>query len=219
MVKIVGVDEAASLIRDDMTLMIGGFLGVGAPETLIAAIEAKETTNLTIIANDTAFVDRGVGRLIANKQVKKAITSHVGTNVETGRQMRDGTLAVDLVPQGTLIERIRAAGAGLGGVLTPTGLGTSVAVGKQMLSVAGREYLLETPLRADIALVKAHIADKAGNLIFRLSARNFNPLIATAADTVIVEAQQIVETGDLDPDSIMLPGIFVDYLVLGKTDR
>lgn len=219
MVKLVKVNETADLIQEGMTVMVGGFLGVGAPETIIAALESKGVGNLTIISNDTSFVDRGVGRLIANRQIKKAITSHVGTNVETGKQLRDGTLEVELVPQGTLIERIRAAGAGLGGFLTPTGLGTSVATGKQIISVNGRDYLLELPLKANIALVKAHTADKAGNLIFRLSARNFNPIIATAADIVIVEAQRIVEVGDLSPDSIMLPGIFVDYLVSSNSDN
>lgn len=219
MVKLVTVNEAADLIQDGMTIMVGGFLGVGAPETMIAALEAKGTTNLTIISNDTSFVDRGVGRLIANKQVKKAITSHVGTNAETGKQMRDGTLEVELVPQGTLIERIRAAGAGLGGFLTPTGLGTSVATDKKTITVDGKDYLLELPLRANVALVKAQIADRAGNLIFRLSARNFNPIIATAADIVIVEAKQIVEVGKLGPDSIMLPGLFVDYLLASDMEE
>jgi acetate CoA/acetoacetate CoA-transferase alpha subunit len=203
------------MVKDGMTLMIGGFLAVGTPETIVDALVAQGTKNLTAITNDTAFPDKGIGKLIVNRQLKKAIVSHIGTNPETGRQMNAGELAVDLVPQGTLAEQVRAGGAGLGGILTPTGLGTVVAEGKQIVTVDGREYLLEKPLRADIALIRARIADKAGNLIFHRSARNFNPLMATAADIVIVEAANIVETGALDPDAVMLPGIFVKYLVQG----
>jgi len=215
MANVITRQAAAAMVKDGMTLMIGGFLAVGTPETIVDALVAQGTKNLTAITNDTAFPDKGIGKLIVNRQLKKAIVSHIGTNPETGRQMNAGELAVDLVPQGTLAEQVRAGGAGLGGILTPTGLGTVVAEGKQIVTVDGREYLLEKPLRADIALIKARIADKAGNLIFHRSARNFNPLMATAADVVIVEAADIVETGALDPDAVMLPGIFVKYLVQG----
>ncbi|MDR7869204.1 MAG: 3-oxoacid CoA-transferase subunit A [Sporomusaceae bacterium] len=203
------------MVKDGMTVMIGGFLAVGTPESLVDALVAQGTKDLTVIANDTATPEKGIGKLVVKKQLKKAIVSHIGTNPETGRQMNAGEMAVDLVPQGTLAERIRAGGAGLGGVLTPTGLGTVVAEGKQVITVDGREFLLEKPLRADVAFIKAHTADKAGNLVFHSSARNFNPLMATAAEVVIVEATNIVEIGAIDPDAVMLPGIFVKYLVQG----
>lgn len=214
--KVISIDEAMAKIKDSMTLMIGGFLGTGSPEVLIDALVAKQVKNLAVIANDTALVDRGIGKLIVSRQVQKVIVSHIGTNPETGRQMNAGELEVELVPQGTLAERVRAGGAGLGGILTPTGLGTVVADGKQVINVDGRDYLLEKPLRADIALLKAHTADKAGNLIFRRSARNFNPLMGMAADVVIVEADEIVEAGAIDPDAVMLPGILVNYIVLNR---
>ncbi|MDT8903557.1 acetate CoA-transferase subunit alpha [Anaeroselena agilis] len=215
MAKMMTQQAAAALVKDGMSVMIGGFLGVGTPESLVDALVAQGTKDLTVIANDTAVPDKGIGKLVVSKQLKKAIVSHIGTNPETGRQMNAGELAVDLVPQGTLAEIIRAGGAGLGGILTPTGLGTVVAEGKQTITVDGREYLLEKPLRADVAFIKAHTADKAGNLIFHRSARNFNPLMAMAADVVVVEATNIVETGAIDPDAVMLPGIFVNYLVQG----
>ncbi len=215
MAKMITPKEAAAMVKDGMTVMIGGFLAVGTPESLVDALVAQGTKGLTVIANDTATPEKGIGKLVVKKQLKKAIVSHIGTNPETGRQMNAGEMAVDLVPQGTLAERIRAGGAGLGGVLTPTGLGTVVAEGKQIITVDGREFLLEKPLRADVAFIKAHTADKAGNLVFHSSARNFNPLMATAAEVVIVEATNIVEIGAIDPDAVMLPGIFVKYLVQG----
>lgn len=215
MAKIITPEAAAAMVKDGMTVMIGGFLAVGTPEKLVDALVASGAKNLTVIANDTATPEKGIGKLVVKKQLKKAIVSHIGTNPETGRQMNAGETEVELVPQGTLAERVRAGGAGLGGVLTPTGLGTIVAEGKQVITVDGREFLLEKPLRADVALLKAHTADKAGNLVFRRSARNFNPLMGMAADIVIVEAQNIVEIGALDPDAVMLPGIAVKYLVQG----
>lgn len=215
MAKMITQQAAAAMVKDGMTVMIGGFLGVGTPESLVDALVAQGTKDLTVIANDTATPEKGIGKLVVKKQLKKAIVSHIGTNPETGRQMNAGEMIVDLVPQGTLAEIIRAGGAGLGGILTPTGLGTVVAEGKQIITVDGREYLLEKPLRADVALIKAHTADKAGNLVFHSSARNFNPLMATAAEVVIVEATNIVEVGAIDPDAVMLPGIFVKYLVQG----
>jgi len=212
-------EQIADYIKDGTTLMIGGFLGVGSPHGLLALIAEQGTKNLTVIANDTATPTLGIGKLVVNRQVSKVIVSHIGTNPETGRQMNAGELAVELVPQGTLAERIRCGGAGLGGVLTPTGVGTMVAQDKQVISADGRDYLLEKPLRADVALLKADAADQAGNLIFRRCARNFNPLMGMAADLVIAEADKIVEVGEFDPDSVMLPGIFVDYLVLAEGGR
>ena len=215
MAKVISIDEAIDKIENAMTLMIGGFLGVGTPEKLVEGVLARNVRDLTVIANDTAFPDKGIGKLVVNRQLKKVIVSHIGTNPETGRQMNAGELKVELVPQGTLAEQIRAGGFGLGGMLTPTGVGTLVEQGKQKITIAGREYLLELPLKADVALIKAAKADKAGNLVFRKAARNFNPLMASAAAVVIVEAQEIVETGLIDPDEVMTPGIFVTYLVQG----
>ena len=213
--KVTTIDQALAAVQDGTTIMIGGFLGVGTPEKLVDAVVAKGVKNLTVIANDTALPEKGTGKLVVNKQLKKAIVSHVGTNPETGRQMNAGELAVELVPQGTLAEQVRAGGAGLGGILTPTGLGTIVAEGKMVITVDGREFLLEKPLKADVALIKAHTADRSGNLLFHRSARNFNPLMAMAAQVVIVQAEHIVEVGQIDPDQVMTPGIFVDAIVQG----
>lgn len=215
MEKIGSIKDAVEKIKDGMTVMVGGFLGVGTPEALVDALVAKGVKNLTVICNDSAFPDRGIGKLIVNKQIKKLITSHIGTNPETGRQMNEGETEVELVPQGTLAERIRAAGAGLGGILTPTGVGTIVEQGKKKLEINGKEYLLELPIKADIALLKAKKADKKGNLVYRKSARNFNPIMATAADFVIVQVNEIVDVGEIDPDDVMTPGIFVDMIVRG----
>lgn len=215
MAKIISAAEAAAKVQAGMTVMVGGFLGCGTPQSLVDQVLADGTKDLTLVCNDTAFPDSGVGKLVVSRQFKKVIVSHIGTNPETGRQMNANELAVDLVPQGTLAERIRSAGFGLGGILTPTGVGTPVEAGKQKLTIDGKDYLLELPIKADVALVKAYKADKAGNLVFRKAARNFNPLMATAADLVIVEAQNIVEIGEIDPDEVMTPGIFVNYLVQG----
>jgi acetate CoA/acetoacetate CoA-transferase alpha subunit len=212
---IVSKEQALEKVKDNMTLMIGGFLAVGTPEILIDGIIKKGVRNLTVIANDTGFPDRGIGKLVVAKQIEKVIVSHVGTNPETGRQMNMHELKVELVPQGTLAEQIRAGGAGLGGVLTPTGIGTIVEDGKQIVAVDGREYILEKPLKADVALLWADVADKAGNLLYRRSSRNFNPLMAMAAETVIVAASNIVEIGEIDQDVVMTPGIFVDIIVQG----
>jgi acetate CoA/acetoacetate CoA-transferase alpha subunit len=215
MAKIISAAEAAAKVQDGMTVMVGGFLGCGTPQILVDQLLAQGTKDLTLVCNDTAFPDAGVGKLVVSRQFKKVIVSHIGTNPETGRQMNASELDVDLVPQGTLAERIRSAGFGLGGILTPTGVGTPVEAGKQKLTIDGKDYLLELPIKADVALVKAYKADKAGNLVFRKAARNFNPLMATAAQVVIVEAQNIVEIGEIDPDEVMTPGIFVNYLVQG----
>ncbi|WP_074433115.1 acetate CoA-transferase subunit alpha [Neobacillus dielmonensis] len=212
--KITSLEEVSSFLKDGMTIMAGGFMGVGTPQELISAILKADVKNITLIANDTAFVETGVGPLITNKRVKKVIASHIGTNPETGRQMIAGEVEVELVPQGTLAERVRAGGAGLGGVLTPTGVGTVAEEGKEKLMVDGREYLLEKPLRAEVALLKAYKADKAGNLVYHRSARNFNPLMALAADTVIVQVEQLVEIGEIDPDEVMTPGILIDKIIV-----
>ena len=215
MAKIVTTEQALEHIKDGMTIMAGGFLAVGAPEILIDGIVAKGVKDLTVITSDTAYTDKGIGKVIVAKLAKKVIASHIGTNPETGRQMNEKEMEVELVPQGTLAERIRAAGAGLGGVLTPTGLGTLVETGKDRITVDGREFLLEKPLKADVALLLADVADKSGNLVYRRAARNFNPLMAMAAETVIVVAKTIVENGAIDPDHVMTPGIFVDMIVQG----
>jgi acetate CoA/acetoacetate CoA-transferase alpha subunit len=214
--KLISIEQAVGMIHDGMTIMIGGFLGCKNPFKIIDAMIEKGVKDITLIANDTSFPDIGIGKLIVNKQVKKLIASHIGTNRETGNQMNSGELDVELVPQGTLAERIRAAGAGLGGVLTPTGLGTVVAEGKTVIEVDGKEYLLEKPLRADLALIVGAKVDKKGNVRYRKAARNFNPFMATAADLVIVEADEVVEVGDIDQDDVMTPGLFIDYIVGGN---
>ena len=210
--KIRTIDEAASYIKDGMTVAVGGFIGAGTPEKLIDAVIAKGIKDLTLICNDTAFPDKGVGKWVVNRVVSRIIVSHIGTNPETGRQMNAGELKVELVPQGTLAERVRAAGAGLGGILTRTGIGTVVEEGKEKITVNGKEYLLELPLKADVALLKGSIVDKKGNIYYKKATRNFNPLMATAADLVIVEAEKIVEVGELDPTDVMTPSIFVDVI-------
>lgn len=212
MKKEITLEEAVSKIKDGMTIMVGGFLAVGAPVQIIDAIVEKGVKNLTIICNDTAFPDKSLGKLVVNHQVKKLYVSHIGTNPETANQMNAGELEIEFCPQGTLAERIRAKGAGLGGVLTTTGLGTIVEKGKEKIKVDGKEYLLEKPLGADVALIGASIADESGNLIYRGTTQNFNPTMATAADLVIVEAEKVVKTGDLSPESIHTPGIYVDYI-------
>lgn len=214
--KTISIEQAIEKIKDGMTVMVGGFMGVGTPEIFIDAILEKGISDLTIICNDTGFPDRGVGRLVVEKRLKKVIASHIGTNPETGKQMNSGELEVELIPQGTLAERIRCGGFGLGGVLTRTGIGTLVEVDKPKIKVDGNEYLLEVALRADIALIRGSIVDKSGNVFYNESTRNFNPLMAMAADTVIVGAEKIVETGKLDPNMVMTPGIMVDYIVGGE---
>lgn len=214
--KLISIDEAVAMLHDGMTIMVGGFLGVKNPYRLVDKIVEKGIKDITLIANDSSFPEVGIGKLIVNKQVKKLIASHIGTNRETGNQMNAGELEVELIPQGTLAERIRAAGAGLGGILTPTGLGTVVAEGKPVIEVDGKEYLLEKPLKADVALIVGAKVDKKGNIRYAKSTRNFNPIMATAADLVIVEADEIVEVGGIDPDDVMTPGLFVDYIVGGN---
>jgi acetate CoA/acetoacetate CoA-transferase alpha subunit len=201
------------MIPDGASIMIGGFLGVGTPARLIDELVRQGKHDLTVIANDTATPSVGIGKLVAAKLVRRAIVSHIGTNPETQRQMIAGEMTVDLVPQGTLVERIRAGGCGLGGILTPTGVGTLVEEGKQKVSLDGREYLLETALRAGFALVNAFLADYLGNLAYALTGRNFNPVMAMAADTVIVDADNIVPVGVIAPDHVVTPAPLVDYIV------
>jgi acetate CoA/acetoacetate CoA-transferase alpha subunit len=207
------LQEAVAMIPEGASLMIGGFMGVGSPERVIDEIVRQKKRDLTIIANDTAVPGRGVGKLISAKLVRKAVASHIGLNPETQRDMVAGELEVELVPQGTLIERVRAGGHGLGGVLTATGVGTPVEHDKKLIQIDGRTYLLELPLRADFALVHAFLADYLGNLSYALTARNFNPVIAMAAETVIADADNIVPVGVISPDHVMTPAPIVDYLV------
>lgn len=211
--KLVTMEEAVSHVKDGMTVFIGGFLGVGTPEKIIDALIAKGVKDLTVIGNDTGYPDRGIGRLVVNNQVKKVIATHIGTNPETGRRMHTGEMEVELVPQGTLAERIRCGGNGLGGFLTPTGVGTIVEEGKEVIIVDGKKYLLEKPLKADVALINGSIVDELGNVIFAKTTKNFNPMMATAADTVIVYAENLVKAGEIDPDHVMISRIFVDYIV------
>lgn len=213
--KVISIDEAISHIEDGMTIMIGGFLGCGSPHKLIDALVKKGVKDLTLICNDSGFPEIGSGKLVVNKQIKKLIASHVGTNRETGNQMNSGEMEVVLVPQGTLAEQIRAAGAGLGGFLTPTGVGTVIEEGKQKMEIDGKTYLLEKPLKADIALIAGETVDKFGNVVYYGATRNFNQLMATAADLVIVEANNVVEVGEIDPNNVVTSGIFVDYIVNG----
>ena len=211
--RTLSLSQSVALIPDGASLMVGGFMAVGTPERIIDEIVRQKKRDLTVIANDTAAPGRGIGKLVDAKLLRKLIVSHIGLNPETQRQMMAGELEVELVPQGTLIERIRAGGYGLGGILTQTGIGTSVEEGKQRIDVDGRSYLLELPLRADFALVQAFLADYLGNLSYALTARNFNPVMAMAAQTVIVCAEHIVPTGVISPDHIMTPAPVVDYLI------
>ncbi len=211
--KIISFEEAVAKIKDGMTIMIGGFLSVGTANKMVDGIVESNVKNLTIVCNDTAFADKGLGKLIANKQVDKVITSYVGANSASVEQMNSGELVVEFSPQGTLAERVRAGGAGLGGVLTPTGLGTMVADGKDIITVDGKEFILEKPLHADVSLIGASMSDTQGNLTYRGTSQNFNPLMATAGDLVIVEAEQIVEAGTFKPEEVKTPSIYVDFIV------
>ncbi len=211
--RTITLEDAVARIPDGASLMVGGFMGVGTPEYIVDELVRQRKRDLTVIGNDTALPGVGIGKLVSANLVRKAIASHIGLNPETQKKMLAGQMEVELVPQGTLIERIRAAGYGLGGFLTSTGVGTVVEEGKRKVEVEGREYLLEVPLRADFALVQAFLADYLGNLTYALTARNFNPVIAMAAATVIVDAEHIVPVGMISPDQVMTPAPLVDYLV------
>ncbi len=220
--KFISAQEAAAMVKDGDFVMVGGFLGHGTPDSIVSALADTEVKNLTVAVNDTGFPEggekhgfRGVSELIARHKVKTLYVSHIGTNPETGKQMSEGSLDVRLIPQGTLAEQIRAGGFGLGGVLTPTGIGTDVAKGKQVITVDGKEYLLETALKGDVCLIRGSVVDKLGNVYYKGSTRNFCPLMAAACKTVIVEAEQLVEPGEIPPENVMTPFILVDYIVEG----
>lgn len=214
--KRITLKEAVDMIKDGSVIMVGGFLACGTPDKLIDALVSKGVKDLTLICNDTGTPERGVGKLVATKQFKTIYATHIGTNKETGRQMMAGETEVHLIPQGTLAEQIRAAGYGLGGFLTATGVGTEVEKGKQVLEVDGKTYLLEKPLKADFALIYADVADTKGNLKYRGSTRNFNPVMAAAADVTIVEARKVVPVGEIDANDVVVPGAFVNYIVEEK---
>jgi acetate CoA/acetoacetate CoA-transferase alpha subunit len=201
------------MIPDGASVMIGGFMGVGSPHRLIGELLRQGRKDLTVIANDAARPGVGIGRLVDAKAIKRMVASHIGTNPEIGRQMIAGETIVELCPQGTLVERMRAAGYGLGGVLTPTGIGTVVAEGKRQIEIEGKAFLLELPLAADFALIGAHRADYSGNLEYALTSRNFNPIMAMAAGTVIAEAAEIVPVGVIPPDDVITPAVLVDHLL------
>ena len=218
--KIKTADEAVAIIPDGASIMVGGFMACGTPEILIDALVRKNVKNLTIICNDAGVPGRGVGKLLSNGQIKTLIASHVGLNPEVASRMNTDVAADKLecilVPQGTLAERVRAGGTGLGGFLTPTGVGTIVAEGKQVLNVGGRDYLLELPLRADFAFIRGSVTDKFGNTTYNGTTRTFNPMMAAAADHVIVGACEVVEVGEIDPNNVVTSGIFVDTIVGGE---
>lgn len=216
MCKTITINDATKLISDGDTIMVGGFMANGTPEKLIDALVEKGVKNLTLICNDAGFPDKGVGKMVANKQFSKIIASHIGLNKEAGRQMNEKETIIDLVPQGTLAEQIRSGGFGLGGFLTPTGIGTLVEEGKEIISIDGKEYLLEKPIKADVALIFADKADENGNLQYLGSENNFNQVMASNADTTIVEAREIVSVGEINPNFVHTPGIFVNYLVKGE---
>lgn len=211
--KPLSAEEAVAMIPNGATVMVGGFMGVGTPERLLDELVRQKKSELTIIANDAAVPGRGLGKLFDASLVANLTASHIGLNPEVQRQMMAKKIAVHLVPQGTLAERIRAGGSGLGGVLTPTGAGTIVEDGKQQIQIDGRHYLLEMPLRSQFALIHAFLADYLGNLSYALTARNFNPVMAMAADTVIVTAEHIVPVGVIAPDHVTTPAPLVDYLI------
>jgi len=218
--KIMTADEAVAKIKEGDSIMVGGFMACGSPEILIDALVRKNVRHLTVICNDAGVPGRGVGKLITNGQVRTLIASHVGLNPEVAQRMNtdvaEDKLECILVPQGTLAERVRAGGTGLGGFLTPTGVGTIVAEGKQVINVDGRDYLLEKPLRADHALLRGSVTDKFGNTTYNGTTRTFNPMMATAADYVIVGTCEVVEIGQIDPNNVVTSGIFIDAIVGGE---
>ena len=211
--NVVSVEEAVALVPNGASIMIGGFMGVGGPDRLMDELVRQKKSGLTVIANDACLPGQGIGKLVDAGLITRLTASHIGLNPKAQQQMLQKKMSIDLVPQGTLVERIRAGGCGLGGVLTPTGVGTIVEEGKQKIEMGGKAYLLETALRADFALVHSFLADYEGNLSYALTARNFNPIMAMAADTVIVTAEHIVPVGVIAPDHVVTPGPLVDYLV------
>ncbi len=214
--KIISLDKAVSLVKDGMTLMVGGFLCNGGPNRIMDTLSKSSVKELTLICNDAAFEDKGLGLLISQKKVKKIITSYIGSNPTAIDMMNSGELEVEFSPQGTLAERIRAYGAGLGGVLTPTGLGTVVEKGKRVLEIMESKYILETPLKADIAFIGTSLSDKSGNLYYRGTTRNFNPLMAMSADVVVAETEELAETGSIKPEDVHTPAILIDFIYINQ---
>jgi acetate CoA/acetoacetate CoA-transferase alpha subunit len=213
--KFISKAEFVAKIPNGSSIMIGGFMNIGTAEEIIDELIKTDIQDLTIICNDAGLPGIGVGKLINSGKVKKLIASHIGLNPVAGEKMTDGTMEVELIPQGTLAERIRAGGAGLGGFLTPTGIGTIVQDGKPVMEVDGKKYIVEKPLKADFAFVLGHIVDKKGNIVYNKTIRNFNPLMATAANCVVVQARNIVDIGEINPEHIITPHIFVDYIIEG----
>lgn len=211
--KAIHPEDAAALIPDGAVVLIGGFMGVGSPHRLIDALVARGVKNLTVVANDAALPGKGIGKLVTAGAVSRAVMSHIGLNPELQKKMIAGEVEVELVPQGTLVERIRAAGVGLGGVLTATGLGTPVEDGKQVVEVDGKRYLVEKPIHGDFALIASQQADYEGNLTYSLTAHNFNPVMALAGRTVIAEPELIVPVGVIPPDAVKTPGVIIDHLL------
>ena len=212
MKKKISLNEVVAMIKDGSRIMVGGFLGTGAPKQIIDALAESGVKDLTIICNDTVFDGKGWSKLIENHQVKEIYATYIGGSKASIQQMNDGLLKMNLVPQGSLSEKIRAKGAGLGGILTPTGIGTVVAEGKQIINVGGKDYILEEPIGADFALIGGSIVDESGNVFYRGTTKNFNPMMAQAADVVIVEAEKIVPVGAIEPESVHTPALFVDYI-------
>ncbi len=211
--KLTTLDSLKDLVKDGMTIMVSGFMGCGSPHEIIDKLVELEVKDLTLICNDSGLPEYGVGKMVVAKQFSSIKASHIGLNRETGRQLNAGETDVELIPQGTLIERIRSAGAGLGGVLTSTGIGTVVEEGKQIVEVEGEEFILEKPLHADVAIIGGSIVDKKGNTYYNGATRNFGSVMATAADVVIIEAEKLVEIGEIAPENVMTPHIFVDYII------
>lgn len=219
MFQLISAEEAAAMIKPHSRIALGGFLAVGTPETILDAIVEAGINNLHIIAITSDYIGKGIGKLVDAHLVKSVQVSHMGTNKNIQDQVNSGEIQSELIPQGTLMERVRAFGAGLGGVLTPTGLGTIVAEGKQIINVDGKDYLLEPAIPSDFALIRAHKADKAGNLIYRKTARNGNPIMAMAGKITIAEVDEILEDEYIDPEAVITPGVFVNYIVLSKEGR
>ena len=211
MKKVISAKEAAELIKDNSSIMVGGFLSCGTPDNILDAISKRAIKNLTMICNDTSVPDKDKSKLIQNGLVKKIITTHIGTNPITGQKMQDGEIEVEFFPMGTLVEKIHAKGSGLGGVLTPTGVGTILEEGKKIIEIKGKKYIFEDPLGADFAVIYGTTVDKYGNVKYEGTTRNFNTSMATAADTVIVQAEKFVD--EIAPDEVVIPGIFIDYIV------
>ncbi|MCL5069917.1 MAG: CoA transferase subunit A [Actinobacteria bacterium] len=215
MKKLITIEEALKKVKDGQVVMIGGFMSCGTPETIIDAMVKKRVKDLVVIANDTAIPGKGIGKLISNRQIKKIFASHIGLNRETGEQINEGNIEAEFIPQGTLAERIRSAGTGLGGILTPIGIGTIVEKNKKIIKTNGKKFILEMPLKADISLIKAFKADMYGNLIYKKSERNFNPIMAMASEYVIAEVEEFLDNEYIDPEVVITPGLFIDAIVLG----